>query len=460
MQSSEKKKDLRIVKFYLLYSILFGILMGAVFPVFASFFVHFRSDAHKMGFTAACLAAGILVGLFSFLIGRVSILRFISRMAQRMDALAEQEAELGEDIHLYSSDCIGALINAFNRFQGKLRDMIQRLQDISETSGYIGQELAANSTETSAASDRIKNQMGTIHDQSACLIQEIETVDRAQHSIHDASERVTQTIDRQSESLTSLSSLIESSANTARNISLETEKNLSQIRMVLESSQESITNVSGVSATMMNLYTDLEGIRKHLYSIDDVAEQISILGINASIEAARSGAAGKGFSIVSQEIRKLADLARNNSVAISERMESLVAQAQAGADHSKHSAERLTAFMGEIQTLTGKIETISRRLLDLSDGSQDMLNAHMELVKVSVDVTNAMMILTDGSDSIQGSIQVLVDAATNNMQSVSGALSDMKEIAEDILQLDRVSVQNDESARNLNEQIKKFKTNT
>lgn len=126
--------------------------MGLLFPVYAGFFAEFRSPAGKAVFTLGCVGAGLIVGLSSFLIGKVTVLRVIRDVARRLDELCEAEGDLTRDIGIASSDGIGALTGGFDRFLAKLRSMVLRLAEIAEGAQRVGFELAANSTETSAAS--------------------------------------------------------------------------------------------------------------------------------------------------------------------------------------------------------------------------------------------------------------------------------------------------------------------
>lgn len=451
-------RNLHIVRTYFLVSIGFGILIGCIFPLYAGVFVDYKSAERKIAFIFGCVAAGALVGLVSFLIGRFTLLRFIADMADRLDRLSQRDADLGERIPFKSSDCVGRLADAFNKFQDKLRELLEQLNSVSEKTKMIGLELAANSTETSAASEQISRHMDLINEQTRVLLEEVDTVDSARRTINDASKLVSDNIDRQSDSLTSLSALIEDSVLSVRSVSSETEEKITGIRDIIGLSHQSVSDISRVSEKIRSLEDEIESIVKNVASIDDIAERITVLGINASIEAARSGAAGKGFSVVAQEIRKLADMARDNSTSISEQLSAVMDSARVGTELSDATAAHLNSFLDKIGATVEDIRRVSERMTHLSDTSQSMLDAHMHLVKVSIDVTNSMMTLRDGSNSIERSMGVLLSTADENMRAIDEISVGMKEITADVAHLDMVSAQNAESVKALNEEIGKFKS--
>jgi methyl-accepting chemotaxis protein len=458
VKGSGTVRNLHIVRTYFWFSIGFGVLMGVVFPLYASYFVSFESGGKKIAFALGCVAAGALVGLVSFLIGRFSLLNFISDMADRMNRLSLPDADLGERIPFRSPDCVGRLAEAFNRFQDKLRELLDQLNAVAEKTKMIGLELAANSTETSASSEQISRHMDLINEQTRVLVEEVDTVDAARQMINDASKLVSDNIDRQSDSLTSLSALIEDSVMSVRSVSSDTDVKIAGIRDILSLSHQSVSDISRVSEKIRSLQDEIASVGKNLAMIDDIAERITVLGINASIEAARSGAAGKGFSVVAQEIRKLADMARGNSAAISEQLSGVVDSARVGTELSDATAAHLNSFLDKIGATVEDIRLVSERMAHLSDTSQAMLDAHMHLVKVSIDVTNSMMTLRDGSNSIERSMGVLLSTADENMRAIEEISVGMREITADVAHLDRVSAQNAESVKALNEEIGKFKS--
>ncbi len=278
--------------------------MGLLFPVYAGFFAEFRSGSSHTIFSLGCVGAGLLVGLVSFLIGRITVLRVIRGVAGRLDELCEAEGDLTRDIGIVSSDCIGALASNFDRFLAKLRDLVSRLVEIADGAQRVGFELAANSTETSAASEQISRHMDMIHRRTGVLISEVDHVNEARGRIDASAASVAESINLQSDSLTRLSALVERTVEELRTISSLTSGEALSIAASIEISNRNLEDFMRVAGKVREIDKSVRGIGELAASIGDIAERIGILGINASIEASHAGQAGRGFAVVAAEIRQ------------------------------------------------------------------------------------------------------------------------------------------------------------
>ncbi len=457
MEHRDLGHDRHVVQTYLITSLVFGAVVGAFFPLYTRLFMEPAEGTNLIVFSVSCVAAGLLVGLGSFLIGRFTVLRFIGVMAERLDTLAMEGASLDNYLHLYSSDCVGHLASSFNRFVDKLRSLLVRLDAVSDQTRMIGLELAANSTETAASSQQISKHMEFINEQTKLLLQEVDTVDDARKTINASSSLVSENINRQSDSLTTLSSLIEQTVGAVRSVSDDTGDRVMGIKDSITLSQESVHDLTLISRKMQELHEAVSNISSHVGVINDISERIAVLGINASIEASRAGAVGRGFAVVAQEVRSLADSARTNATAITQRLSEIGGAVREGSALAQQTVTHLDTFLTRIAASVEDIQHISGRFLGLSETSQSMLDAHMALVRVSVEVTNSMVELQDGSNSIELSMGTLLSLADENMHAIEEISSGIREISADVVHLDKVSAQNTETVRALNEELSKFR---
>ena len=346
MTDGPQTRDLHVVRRYLIYSVVSGMAMGVAFPFFARLFVVVKPGMSP-AFLFACIAAGLVVGGLSFLIGFVTILRAVTLVSGKIDDINANQSNLSEPLRLRSSDGVGKLVDNFNAFRHRIRKLLVSLAAIAERTRNIGFQLAANSTETSAASEEISRHMDMIHRQAETLSQEIENVDAARLRINDAAVAVSENIDRQSGALTALSGLIERQVDGAKSVAETTKEKTRSVEETILLSRAGIEQIGKVAENIEDINEGLSAIGQSLVSIDDISERIGVLGINASIEAAHAGLTGSGFAVVAAEIRKLAETAGRNSHDIRGRVAFLVGKVRKGVELSVGTRRSQRLALGE-----------------------------------------------------------------------------------------------------------------
>ena len=148
----------------------------------------------------------------------------------------------------------------------------------------------------------------------------------------------------------------------------------------LNAKTKSTTDITdGVIQTIKELSVHSKNIGQIVNSINDIAEETNLLSLNASIEAARAGAAGKGFSVVATQIRKLADqcLASAGKISnivteITQATKEAVNTAQTAEEIVDEQVEAVAATAHSFQTLKQRIEKLSEYLESIQSSSKDM----------------------------------------------------------------------------------------
>ena len=184
--------------------------------------------------------------------------------------------------------------------------------------------------------------------------------------------------------------------------------------MQLKESTDSTTQITeSIIETIENLAEKSKSIATIIEAINEIAEQTTLLSLNASIEAARAGEAGKGFAVVAQEIRKLAD-------------------------ESIRSAEKIAQIVEEIEGNTKEATDVARKAEDIVGDQQ-----------------KAVELTTESFDSIGKQVSGLLEALEIINKNVISMEEDRNTTLSSISAITAISAQTAAGASNVNDTVKK-----
>lgn len=370
-----------------------------------------------------CIAVG-----FSMLFIR-GMVRPIRIMNEQLKDIAEGEGDLTKEVSIKSKDEIGELANSFNKMISSLRTMIQQISFTSE-------QVAASSEELTASTEQTK--LGT--DQIATSIQEVAIGADAQgqgaNESSKAMQEITINIQQVSETVASVSGAATETSQEAYLGNESLQQVIKQMTHINEAVNES-------SSVIKQLGEHSKEIGKIIEAITGIADQTNLLALNAAIEAARAGEHGKGFAVVADEVRKLAE-------------------------QSKESADHITTLINQIQRdTTHAVDVMDKGTKEMvvgmevvhetGDGFQRILKSIEHVTGQVQEVTAISEEIAAGAEQVNASIEEMANIAqtsASNTQNVASAAEEQLASMEEIL-LSSSSLSN--MAEDLQLLIKKFK---
>lgn len=288
--------------------------------------------------TRNTMIISVVLSILYVVIGFIGVRKYITAPIEKIKT-AVQRAEAGElnfSVDYNSKDEFGILSTSLNRMIAQLRDLIGQVKQSSEHMVAFSTELTASTEQTNSASEHIATVTLDIASGSEHQVRTIiETEDIVTQMVQDV-----QTIESNSTS-------VSEAAIHAEQISVDGNEIIKNAVQQMDKIQTSIDNLNNVIFGLGDRSSEIGQIVEVITSI---AEQTNLLALNAAIEAARAGENGKGFAVVSEEVRKLAEESSLSAQRISVLIDGIQTETNRAVESMQFTTNEVVIGMNSVNT--------------------------------------------------------------------------------------------------------------
>ena len=386
----------------------------------------------------------LALGGLGFLISR-NITNSLKRVVTRLKEISQGDGDLTARIETRGGDEIAELTGYFNQFTAKLGGMILVVQKTLDNLHKTALDLASNTEETAATVNQILANTESVKTRSDLQSRSVDDTVISMNNLSAGLRTLDGMIESQSSSVSQSSSAVEQMVASVESVSGNINHLASLFKELIHAADEGKTKIEGVVSLVSSIADKSNALAQTNELMATIASQTNLLAMNAAIEAAHAGDAGKGFSVVSDEIRKLAEnstMQSKSTASVLEGIRSMISNVVHSAGETEQSFVAILTGIDQVNRLVEEIKSASR---EQGEGNTQVLGAIQNILEISSQVRDSSLRMMKESAVAQGKIQGVRQLSLEFSTNMDEIALGTREISKASLSIRELSQNNKES---------------
>ena len=341
------------------------------------------SEFRTSAIIAMVIAVVIIIALLSMLI-RV-LMQPLLTMGRAMHDIAEGEGDLTRRLTIHGQDEFGALGTSFNRFVERIHTSIREVSSATGQVNEVALRVVAASNSSMFNSDQQASRTSSV----AAAINELGA----------AAQEIAQNAALASQHSSDARALAEDGQQVV-------DKTIAAMQQLSAKISDSCANIETLNSNTVNIGQILE-------VITSISQQTNLLALNAAIEAARAGEAGRGFAVVADEVRNLAHRTQDSAQQVQKMIEELQVGAREAVSTMTDSQRQSESSVGIANQAGERLGSVTQRIGEIDGMNQSVATATEEqtavVESINVDITEINTLNQEGVENLQSTLRACAD---------------------------------------------------